>query len=194
MSERIFQALPPALPASHAKPRHVLNIPSFDFAQFSLSSPLQHHCSRKFSDGITLPFFAILPVLRIMTSNQHANCHTSGAAPKRQCPRLTNRPKMAAATPQEPPQNGGRRTSGAAPKWRPPHLNGGSKMAAVVPLSQAQQSVRKHAANTAAICSGDSFSSLMYAFFLHLEKKEKLNSFNGVSSGLYCLEFGSFHQ
>lgn len=86
-------------PASHAKPRHVLNIPSFDFAQFSLSSPLQHHCGWKFPDGITLPFFAILPVLRIMTSNQHANCHTSGAAPKRQCPRLRNRPKMAAVAP-----------------------------------------------------------------------------------------------
>lgn len=56
---------------------------------------------------------------------------------------------MAAVPPQEPPQNGGRPTSGTASKWRPCQLNGSSKMAVVVPLSQAQQSVRKRAANTA---------------------------------------------
>lgn len=86
-------------PASHAKPRHVLNIPSFDFAKFSLSPPLQQHCGWKFPAHATLPFFAILPVLEKVTSNQNANCHTSGSAPKQQWPRLRNCPKMAATAP-----------------------------------------------------------------------------------------------
>lgn len=161
-----------------------MKIPSFDFAQFSLSSPLQHHCGWKFPDGITLPFFAVLPVLRIMTSNQHANCHTSGAAPKQQWPRLRNRPKMAAVLPQEPPQNGGRPASGTASKWRPSHLRNRLKMAAVPTQWQLQDggccapqpgpAKRKKACSKhcTAVCSGDSFSSLMYAFFLHLKKKK----------------------